>query len=222
MARQLIGHALDIELPPLHDCVRCDENGHEDLVEWFTVTEGRRVRIVDVVVESSFSGFSVDILGRIADYTFVVYLTHPGRTVPDMLRHPSDRRTGVLAIALDRIAEAFSEARSRGQSYQEVLVDFLAKDLRGKQWIFHPGYDAARAEAAAVLDARPRRFPVRASSKRFPRAVEVRPLLTSPPTNRAEYKCVICNALWEAWHGGGTADCPACHARLCGRLNRLL
>jgi hypothetical protein len=222
MARQLIGEQLELELPAYEDCIRDQKPGFSDIEERFTVTESRRITLEDVHVETIFDMTSVDIVGKLAAYSFVVYLTHPGRSVPEALYSPEDRRCGIIEIRLHGIGDAFARGRALGESYREVLSNALVEDVNSKRWIFHPVYERAAEEAKKAIETRR----LRERQHQPPRSttLPVRAESTSvlPPKQLAEYKCVLCRTVWETWHPAGIVDCPACNGRLCGRLHRLI
>ncbi|WP_175498020.1 hypothetical protein [Dokdonella immobilis] len=205
-------------LPAYRDCVRSDVNGFDDIEEWFTVTESRRVAVTDVTVETSLDSTIVDIFGAIAGYGFVVYFTYPGRWVPDSLYHPKDSRCGVIEVRLHGIERAFFNGHLSGKSYREVLLDFLTEDLSAKRWIFHPGYQSAESEAKAKMSKR-----LQISRESAPTKLSVQRHATptagaAPVASMADYACVICLATWEAPRSRGPCNCPKCGGLLCARV----
>lgn len=218
MLKQLVGDCLELRLPAYRDCVRSDPDGFDDIEEWFTVTESRRVVLAEVIVETSFDSTIVDILGVIAGYAFVLYVTYPGRGVPDTLQHPKDLRCGVVEVQLDGIESVFLERHLSGKSYREVLLEFLAEDVSAKRWIFHPGYRRAKSEAQAKLSKRLETHRQRGSLRR-PVQPCVSPAEGAPPVDpMADYACVICLATWEAPRKSGPCNCPKCGGLLCARV----
>lgn len=218
MARQLIGERLELELPALTDAVRHNEGSYEDF-ERFTVTQGGRFILEEVGVEKDFDRTPVDVRGRLLSHTFIVYMTHPGRPVPEALQSPVDKRSGILELQLHSIGDAFSQGRKAGHSYREVLSSILTEDVTAKRWIFHPRYERAKAMAQKVLLARQASRNDRPTMQSV--AVPVRLAESSAvKKRRAEYKCAICNFRWEAWHPAGIVDCPSCNGRLCGAFHR--
>ena len=222
MARQLIGEQLELELPAYEDCIREQKPGFPDIEERFTVTESRRITLENVHVETVFDMTSVDIVGKLAAYSFVVYLTHPGRSVPEALYSPADRRCGIVEIRLHGIGDAFALGRVRGKSYRELLSNELVEDVNSKRWIFHPAYERAAAEAKKAMEIRRERERQHQPQRSFALPVREGSASATPTKRLAEYKCVLCRTVWETWHPAGIVDCPACNGRLCGRFHRLI
>jgi len=73
MARQIIGDELKIRLPEYKDSVSSyiPALGYP-LHESFVVSESKEICLSNVMVESSFEGVAVDIVGYISDFKFVV------------------------------------------------------------------------------------------------------------------------------------------------------
>jgi len=205
MARQAVSSSLVLDLPVCRDVIDCRPSPYSRprTIE-FTVTDARSIVLSEVEVDATFCGVPVDLVGRIEDFSFVVYFIHPGREVPSALRGNSlaDRRCGIVAIDLARTAELFFTRKVVEASYAEALTSYLSHDVESKEWIFHPRYERAKA---AAFESLPR---VDVSDRANPWVPQ-----TSSPTRLGKFHCVVCQLSWSAPNDGGTI-CPKCSSHL--------
>lgn len=233
MARQLIGDEITLRLPAYRGTVtRHDDRRGYPLSESFLVTEPKEVVISNVEVETRFAGVPVDIVGQINNFRFVVYFTHPGRSVPPELESTHDDRSGVIAISLDALQKTmFSKKTDRRGSYKTALIEFLTNDLSSKQWIYHPRYQRCHQQALQKLEAKA----ASAAASRIARGPQ-----RSTPSNahglhefdastsprkadgrRVLFECVVCNSQWEGWEPSGST-CPRCDTHLYRTIKKVL
>lgn len=207
MLKQIIGPSIRLEAPAYVDCV-VDERGY-DLVEWFTATDARSIELSKITVEQSFGEVLVDVLGSVGGRNFVVYITYPGRSIPEELMAPQDLTCGILQLRLDDIGAMFAQKEAR-KSYRDVLMDVLVGPGRAKRWVYHPRHSREKALAEERL---------RTSTPDAPAHYAVARRTESPPgTNRlAKFTCVLCGVTWEASERNGISDCVSCPGRLCAR-----
>lgn len=184
MARQMLAPQFEVVLP---DCVGTLDPGLVNAYR-FSVTQSRRVVMQNVRVEERIAGTVVDAIGEVEGFPLVLYVEHPGRTIPEAL-HPSNlrgQRVGAVAIDLNRITPSVLFA---SDDYKAALARFLSWDLPSKAWIYHPRYEQAKA-----------------------RAIATRPScnLTKPVV---DYSCLMCRIQWQA-PANTLATCPDCGEHL--------
>lgn len=202
MARQVVGKSIVLDLPAYHDTIeRRITPFSRSTSTRFTITEASSVELSAVEVEKTFNGVPVDLIGSIADFTFVVYFTHPGRDLPEALeaKNLAGRRCGVVAVELDHLAELFAKERCE-VSHTATLGQFLSHHTQSKRWIFHPRCDRARTLALERLP--------QASKPETART----PTLNST-ARRGQFHCVVCGLSWGAIHDGRTV-CPKCSSHM--------
>lgn len=209
MLKQIIGRHLAMDLPAYRDCV-VDERD-DDIVEWFTATEARRVEVTDVEVEEPFENVLVDVQGRVGAHRFVVYVSYPGRPIPDDLRNPRDAACGILELRLDAVGTAFAEKQA-SKSYREALMDVLVAPGKAKRWIYHPRYARERDIAEKRLRVRATR--VGSSERGLHQSAK------APTPRMVRFECVLCAETWDADEHAGITDCRSCPGRLCARPMR--
>ncbi|MFW2374099.1 MAG: competence protein CoiA family protein [Gammaproteobacteria bacterium] len=234
MARQIIREKLNIKLPEYNDSVSILEPGLGfTLYEHFIVTESKEVCISDVVVEAGFEGVSVDIVGFIKGFEFVIYFTHPGREVPSGLKKPEKINCGVLAISLDKLGSVFSKpAERKNQSYQSIFIEYLSNDISSKQWVFHPRYERCKNDALARLREKVKSAPRKVAkndksvssvkNKKFLDVkVDINLDVSSSKIKRVLFECVMCKTQWEGWEPG-CVNCPKCKTHLYATIKKIL
>ncbi|MGH8073119.1 MAG: hypothetical protein ACREO4_03470 [Lysobacter sp.] len=202
MARQVIGASLTLDLPPYRGTIerRMTPYSRPTTAE-FTVTEASSITLSQVEVEKTFNGVPVDLIGRIADFAFVIYFTHPGRELPEALKAKNllGRRCGVVAVELDELVDLF--AKNWGEtSHATTLANFLTHNIESKRWIFHPRYDRARALALERIGQASR-----TGSEPTP--------ADGTNARRGQFHCVVCQLSWGAVQDGRTV-CPKCRSHL--------
>jgi hypothetical protein len=131
----------------------------------FTITDASTIQLNDVRTDTRYGETPVDVVGTVSGWDFVVFLSHPGRPVPEPLRSLDGMKAGALQICLDALAERWHDQDRGNQAFAVVVKHFLRDDQDSKRWLFHPSY--ARKRAAALAEAEPK---VRAiEAKRRPR-----------------------------------------------------
>jgi|APLak6261661343_1056028.scaffolds.fasta_scaffold03410_2 hypothetical protein len=203
MARQVIGNQLQLNLPGLTGRIEYYQS-----VRWaietqeISVTEPTTIILENLDVDTTFSGASVDIVGTIQDYQFVIYFTHPDRVVPENLFEPANLKCGIIEISLHFLFKKFAKLRSENKSYREILTDFLSNDIESKKWIYHPGFKREATKAIADLKKRPYiidyyAVPLKGRSK--DKQLK-RSLSNSPPDqvlSLTRFECLMCHSQWE-------------------------
>jgi len=206
MARQVIGNEVEVAVPSCTGTTRNPGASRKrELV--FVVSPAQTIRLSNVRIEDVAFGASVDIVGTIGGYDFVLYLEHPGRDVPANLMppHMSKERVGVVAINLHGFAQTLDSIFASGISYKNALEKFICCDTASKRWIYHPKYNRIKADLDLRL--------VRSSTPPIATAVE--------PIQRVEqevsnYECMICRKTWSTT-SPTSPDCPHCGVHLCSR-----
>lgn len=206
MARQIIGEQFEMRLPA---CAGTINLGLEKMApgsrRWekaFTVSPAQTITLENVRVEATVLGTTVDIVGVVNDYEFLIYLEHPGRAVPEALlpANLSTVRAGVVAIDLRTVTILFEQSSRGSVRYQELLLRFLKNDANSKRWIYHPRFTLVRERAI----------------KNMERAE----FLATPPVasehRDAEFECVVCRIRWVA-PSVGLPSCPRCRSHLYSR-----
>ncbi|OAN16485.1 hypothetical protein A3K86_10705 [Photobacterium jeanii] len=150
MARQIFQEEMTIQLPQYKGIVSDYSSSGFCFAEEFIVSDKQSIQLSDVKIEASFNGISVDVVGNVGAFKFVIYLTHPNRHVPSELscfKHP---KYGVLKLSLESLITLYSENNHSKSSYKKLLKDFLANDLPSKEWLFHPRYEQSENHAKEV------------------------------------------------------------------------
>lgn len=103
------------------------------------VTQSKSITLNDIKKDARFENCTVDILGKVKDYDFILYITHPGRPLPNELRDPENRQCGILEIQLDDWGIHFLNATDEtSRSHSESLAWLISSHVKSKKWIFHP------------------------------------------------------------------------------------
>ncbi len=240
MARQIISNTLTLALPESSGRVDQYLSVHDRYYsEFYTVSPQRSVTISDIEIEKLFMDIPVDIYGHIEDYSFILYFTHPGRGIPGKFKKPSDKRSGIISISLDRTRDLFARVNTSRNSFHKVLHNFLAKDLASKSWVYHPGRNHARRLADEKLTRKlidlEKEFDVIKKEKQVDMSQPIQPPMNRPrvshsqirrtPENkvkvfvkeitkkRANFECVRCQQKWQDFEPGGS-QCPKCKTHL--------
>ncbi len=223
MAKQVVGDRFQLNLPRLMGKIAYYQ-GVRWVLEYneFKVADSKIVVMENPVVDTTFSGASVDIVGTIRDFQFVIFFSQPDRVVPDSLFEPENPKCGILEISLHSLLNEFIRLRSQQKTYREILTDFLQNDVASKRWIYHPRFKPTANEAiddlkrlGNILECTV--VPINSSSKIAPMAGN---LLNQPPvtTNRiVRFECVMCRFQWEGPEAGGNC-CPKCQEHLYSKI----
>ncbi len=213
MARQIIGNKLNITLPAYLDTLeKFDHRSGRNIKEQFTVSESNIIQLNDVQVEAMFDGIPVDIIGKVGDFQFVIYITHPGRKVPTELFNPLKTHCGIVSVSLNELPAKFRHVTKTGISYRSTLLKFLSKDLMSKHWIFHPRYQRSKENAQQRLNARVSEF--NQMPKISPaKAIGIIDRYMESKKRLALFECVMCHEQWQAMDPG-INECPKCKTHL--------
>ena len=225
MAKQLIGARCRLKLPEYREHVFGNvKAGQGQRSIAYTITREQVIEIEAVEVEKSFEGVRIDVFGKVKDFPFGIYFTHPGRKQPVEPERFQEMSIGIVAIDLTDLKVQFAQARSRGNTYASVLKHFLASDTQSKHWIYHPRrrkrQAAAEAHLAALMETEI--LPSQMLREDQPSSQYALPgLPESPPlqlqSQRVQYECMICNIEWEGIEPG-LNPCPKCGSHLFRRV----
>lgn len=102
----------------------------------YEVTKSKKIILKDIEIDKKFDNSFVDIIAKIDTFILVIFITYKGRNLPKSLRSPANSKCGVIELQATALREVFSK-KVNGQ-YTQVLKDYLAESLEGKQWIYHP------------------------------------------------------------------------------------
>lgn len=152
MIRQLAKRRMQLALPSLELIVVHYEAG--EIVPYekeVLVTEARSLWLENVATQSDFCGVSVDVLGEVAGVPLAVYVTYPGREVPERLKQVQGLRAGVISIDLRQINSYLYENHRHQRAYSETVNSYLSNCVEGKAWIYHPRSKVKVAEAKKEL-----------------------------------------------------------------------
>ncbi|MFO6425511.1 competence protein CoiA family protein [Motilimonas sp. KMU-193] len=136
MAKQLMAQGLEIDLPAYSRTLN-------ELVQGATskqvikIANKSSIDLTQVKIDTTFADCSVDIEGKVGDYTFVIYFTHPSRALPHKLADPPEHHSAVLQIKLDDCHGLFRE-KANTQRQLDQLKQYLQHELDNKAWVFHP------------------------------------------------------------------------------------
>lgn len=118
MARQVVREQLEIIVPAYEDTISEYIEEYDEYISVpFTITEQQKVSLTNVSVEKIFMEIPVDIVGKVGDFSFVIYFYHPGREIPEILYNPVGKKCGIVSISLESTAKFFSKAQSEKYSY---------------------------------------------------------------------------------------------------------
>lgn len=228
MARQVIETGIIIALPELTCTVDRQAKGAH-FKEEFLVAKQSTIELNDVHKEVSFSNCVVDIVGKVEDFSFAIYFTHPNRPLPTELDVSSNQQSGVLEIKLDDTHHLFKENRT-GTRQLDRLKHFLQNDLSSKSWVFHPRKASMQKAAhqrlnSAIASYQVKRQSTKSHSSHGGRASyqhndpwltpRNKPIVSPPPIPKrtATFECIMCNCQWQA-SLPGQPTCPKCHNHL--------
>lgn len=239
MARQLIDSKITLGLPECRGVVeKLDDELGYPIQESFIVTQEQDLTIEKVEVEKNFSNISVDLVGHINDFQFVIYFVHPGRGVPPELSYPKVNKCGVISVDLSSLPKLFSTARKSGKTYKDVLKDFLSTDRDSKKWIFHPNYKRSKVSAFEKLyksiEKEKQLKAIR--NKQFKFSTEttythkmskeslidaaIESYFREPKISiQSEFECIMCKTSWVGNEEGGNV-CPKCGEYLYSRRKK--
>lgn len=137
MARQVIESGIAIDLPQYLSAVEKRKFGIT-FKERLVVTQAKTITLEDVHKAYPFEGCTVDIAGEVNGFSFIIYFTHPNRSLPEGLASPDHQKSGIIEICLDQTHHLFSPQSDSSAPHIDRLKDFLQHDLKSKRWVFHP------------------------------------------------------------------------------------
>ncbi|WP_045398674.1 competence protein CoiA family protein [Vibrio campbellii] len=231
MARQVIETGISIVLPEYRSSLTKQAKG-KHFKEDFLVAKSSTILLDNVDKEASFEKCIVDVVGRVGEFTFVIYFTHPNRPLPSELLTPHNRLCGVLEIKLDDTHHLFTCDKVSGTRQLDRLKDYLRNDIESKVWVFHPRYTQLEQEARERLSLKvsrytptptpsfrndqprhrnPRNFELRLSNSWQPTTKITQ--LASAPRRSALFECIMCQCQWQVTLPSKPA-CPKCHSHL--------
>lgn len=180
------------------------------------VTEERLLVLDELKIDGKFSATIVDILGKVNDIPFAIYITHRNRPVPSDIDPPDVVKSGLVLIDIEFLPALFRNEKQG--CYMEVLRKFIEESVEGKRWIYHPRASIVQKQAETELQQwlseqnviRPRVQTKTEIDFSLP-PLESRPRKQMPtrPTIQ-NYRCVMCNATWR----GVSPKCKNCDTHL--------
>lgn len=151
----------------------------------------------------------MDIYGNIDRYPFVIYLTHPGRSLPENLLTPELEQCGILEIKLDNTRRLYSKENTANIKFIDELKEFLQHDNDSKQWIYHPRKKSEAMKAQKRLDERiTNHIPLQSHT---PEKRKQNVQDSSPRQEKDKnYQCLNCQWRWVGLVHA-RLECPQCH-----------
>jgi Zn finger protein HypA/HybF involved in hydrogenase expression len=229
MARQIIGGETEIALPEYKDSVSeyLPQFGRM-INEVFTISEQQKIILSNVQIEHDYLGIPVDVLGRVGEFSFIIYFTHPGRDVPLKFFNPHNAKCGIISVSLAELPILFRSAHISKGSYHTILHDFLLNNTSSKEWVFHPRYRRCEQDAKSKLEKQKAQL---MQSRRLSNTVEsdsftptsentiIDDPVVATTKKLAVYECVMCHTTWQGWEPSGSI-CPKCNTHLYRTLKR--
>ena len=152
MAKQLIGASCELKLPEYREhAFSYFKVGQERRNVEYLITREQNIKLEDVEVEKSFQGIRIDVFGKVKQYPFGIYFTHPSREQPVDPERFQKMHIGIIEIDLTDLKERLAQARSSGSTYEIALKNFLASDIQSKRWLYHPRKQKRQAAAIENL-----------------------------------------------------------------------
>jgi hypothetical protein len=151
MIRQLAKEGLKLRTPKLVETIFATSDiSYLDNKIDFVVTNELKITFDWIDVGIEFSGVEVDIVGLVERVPFAIYLTYPGREVPEEIKKPEVDHAGVLQINLEQLRPLFQQER-KGK-YSTFLRSYLEESLEGKSWVYHPRMQLESNKAQARMN----------------------------------------------------------------------
>lgn len=219
MAKQLLEGKMTVSLPALYGHTHSLSYAHpREVAREFLVTEASSVTLRDLQTDVPVNGVTVDIQGKVGNYSLAIYLAYKGRPVPDLLRNSTNQSCGIIAISLDRTRILFRDLRQRRNSnYRTELVGFLADDLDSKEWVYHPRYHWVEQKAIAALEASQNLLSARNATRE--EAAPILPREAGPIRTSVVFECVMCQTTWNGIEES-SSPCPKCNTHLYRRVKQ--
>ncbi len=231
MARQVIETGISIVLPEYRSSLTKQAKG-KCFKEDFLVAKSSTILLDNVDKEVLFEKCIVDVMGKVGEFSFVIYFTHPNRPLPNELLTPHNRQCGVLEIKLDDTHHLFTRDKVSGTRQLDRLKDYLQNDVESKVWVFHPRYAQLEQEATERLSLKAsqytppptpsfrndqyrhrnqRNFNHHSSDSWQSTTKAVPP--TPIPKRSTQFECIMCQCQWQVTLPS-TPICPKCHSHL--------
>jgi hypothetical protein len=148
MIHQLVENLdnIEINLPEYSDSI-----AESSKTENFVITKLQKILLTNLNIRFSCLNTTVDIFGKVKDYNFVIYITHPSRPLPFEFnpKNLENKKYGIIEISLNNLA--IDKRNFIDSSYRKILIDFLLNDDKSKKWIFHPNYKVKKELAEKKL-----------------------------------------------------------------------
>ena len=175
-----------------------------------------------------FAGHQVDFCFKVGDFSIVVFICYQGREFPFLSSELEGKKCGVIKVELAEMPNLFKVAKKQEISYIEALKNYLAIDVEGKEWFYHPRYsksfysakEQAKAEAENQIKSqqnlqnystsRNTNYDSRAVHSNKPKSRTTQKTIVKAAS--VEYKpinctCVSCGFSWK----GTTPGVNVCH-----------
>ena len=203
MALQLISQELKIDLPS-YDSVVTERYRDVYTKEEFTVTQSSTILLTNIEVNQPYLGHNIDIIGKVKDYSFFIFLSYPNKSIPPNLTDLNDNKCGIISISLEPTKKLFSDAKEINKSYKDILCNYLQTNLKSKKWIYHPKYKQAEIFARRRLEEKKKNYKPDInniiSSYKLPEIDTLQRYVS--------YKCTECDHQWKALQN--KIICPKC------------
>ena len=222
MARQVIESGITLELPELRKSLVEYQKGTY-FRENYLITKQTEILLEDVKKEVTFSGSTVDVIGNVKGFLFIIYFTHPDRPIPVDLQISPPQNCGILEIDLKDTDQLFRGKHQREERQLDKLKDFLQNDLESKNWIFHPREQSQEEKARLRLMERIDKYQPRTNygyvrpmslidrlQYRKPKQTAPVPTTEINPKRSVTFECNICHSRWVATLPG-LVKCPNGH-----------
>lgn len=207
MALQLISQNLKIDLPS-YDAVVTQQYREIYIKEKFTVTESKTISLNNIEVNKTYLGHNIDITGKVKDYSFMILLTYPNKTIPPSLIDLDDNKCGIISISLEPTKQLFADANKMNKSYKDILYSFLQTNLKSKTWIYHPKCKQAESLARQRLKKKKQDCIKNYKPNINNIIADYKLPETEISQKHVRYKCTECNHQWEALQN--KTICPKC------------
>lgn len=221
MARQIFDtETIAIDLPEY-----TEEVHKSDYSELYTITPAGTITLSDIELEKPISKVPVDIYGKVVGYAFIIYFTHDQRFVPSELYTTADKQ-GVIAISLNDTQSLFF--KKRGRPYKELLREYLKKNIKSKEWIYHPRKASQKEKAlkrlqfissqhvedddeSEYLSGNPVDAFTSVIKRTYPNTQSMNE--ADDLDEKITFECRKCDFKWAGYRRGGN-ECPQCKTHL--------
>jgi len=198
MIKQLVDKNIELLTPELKGVYIDQGDLTNPVTETFMVAEPTLLSVTNAEVEVVFEGHKVDFVFRVGGFSIIVFVCYEGRMFPFGGRKLIGPKCGLLIINLSLMPNLFVIAKREHKPYVELLKEYLATGLEGKEWFYHPRYGAALAQAKArVEESKMLQLNYKLEEKK--RTTDYRFTLGKHLNEkRVQYKCVMCGSSWSA------------------------